>query len=438
MNAVNTKPKHTLKSTKLIWITALIVLSILLGTYQNLFSYAALLMSLLVVAFFPSEDAISLLMFLVSFASLFKAAPASQSFLTYLILFFVLWQFFKKREIKTGALIPFLLFVMFVVLQTALNVDVLKTIKFIANLLLLYLVITENAGKNCKKIFLFYIFGILISSLVAAWNLFPNLEEYVGSKGFYYDGEEIDRFKGLYGDPNYYSINVILAFCLTVFLNYKKQIFGITTVVLSAFWITFVGMTQSKSAFLMLFLPLLLLFYSKIKQKRSGAVVLLLCLAVVFFVNLFAGRIEAFRIIMFRFDEASSFATFTTGRTDLWESYTEYLIQNPLVLLFGSGFGAPLLNGYGAHNTYLDLLYCLGITGTVILLAYFSSIFKILPKPKQRNLLNYGGWIGIFIMYAFLSEIFYYDWVFHIILAFLLFQSDVSLDQPASEKRIAE
>jgi O-antigen ligase len=155
-------------------------------------------------------------------------------------------------------------------------------------------------------------------------------------------------------------------------------------------------------------------------------------------VNLLAGNVELFNVVLVRFDEASDIATLTTGRSDLWASYTEYLIQNPFVLLFGSGFGAPLINGHGAHNTYLDLLYYLGIVGTVILLAYFASVFKILPKPKQRKFLNYGIWIGIFIMYAFLSELFYFDWVVHIILAVLLFQSDVLLDFSAREKEGVE
>lgn len=439
MNAVNNKTKFSLSSTKSIWIIAIIAVSLMLGPYHAFFSYAAFLMSLLAVAFLPAEDSLSLMMFLTPFANIFKPTPSSQSFFTYLILFYVLWYFFKKREMKTRVLISFLILSMFLVVQMLASIDVLRTIKFIANLLLIYLAVSENAGKNCKKILLFYVFGVLISSVASAYELIPNLQEYMNIKELDFEGEQIERFKGLYGDPNYYSINVILALCIIIFLNFKKQLSGIATLLLSVLFVIFAGMTQSKSAFLMLVLPLVLLFYAKIKQKRYGTVLVLLGLAAFFLVNLFAGNVELFNVVLVRFDEASDFASLTTGRSDLWASYTDYLLENPLVLLFGSGFGAPLIAGYGAHNTYLDLLYYLGIVGTALVIVYFVSIVKSMLKPEKRNFLNYGAWIGIFIMYSFLSELFYFDWVFHIVIAFLIAQSEMAeASQLNEEKRVVK
>ena len=118
------------------------------GTYFRLFSYAALLFSVVAVVALSEEDSICLLMFLMPFASIFKATPGSQSFFTYLLLFYVLWCSFKKHRMNASFLRYFMFLLVFLVSQMFISVNILRTVKFVANILLIYYVIKENSQKD--------------------------------------------------------------------------------------------------------------------------------------------------------------------------------------------------------------------------------------------------------------------------------------------------
>ena len=127
-----------------------------------------------------------------------------------------------------------------------------------------------------------------------------------------------------------------------------------------------------------------------------------------------------------RIDDASDVNSLTTGRSNIWLSYCEFFLDNPFSTLFGGGFGAPLWQSHGAHNTYIDLIYYLGIIGTVLLALMFNALIKIRKGPSKFNLLNYSVWISVATMYFFLSELFYFDWAFHILIAILISKMDLS------------
>jgi O-antigen ligase len=98
--------------------------------------------------------------------------------------------------------------------------------------------------------------------------------------------------------------------------------------------------------------------------------------------------------------------------------YTEYLIKNINVGLFGAGVGCPILNEKAAHNTYIDVFYHLGAFGGLLLAAILIAISEQSRKIAiKRSIMNYSVIICIVIMYFFLSELFYFDPPFHIYLA---------------------
>ena len=190
--------------------------------------------------------------------------------------------------------------------------------------------------------------------------------------------------------------------------------------------VVFAGMTLSKSAFLMLILPLMLLLYTKIKKKNY---LLFLCIVIafaLFVIALFSGRIEFFNGILYRFTNVKDMNSITTGRYNAWQKYLAYLSDNPTVLLLGGGLGANILNGRAAHNTYIDLIYYLGVVGTVLLLVVFSTMIGIKKPTIKPTLLNYSIWLCLATMYFFLSELFYFDWAFHVIIAILVSKTDMN------------
>lgn len=425
MDAISNNVKTLSLPAKLYWLSFAVCFAIVAGTYNGIFSYLAFALSVASIVLLNEDDSICFMMLVMSFANIFKASPGSQSFFTYLILFYVLWYLVKSRRISKSFLIAIVLLCVYLIFQIYFSIHILRTIKFVANLMFVYFAISCSSSQNIKKMSVFYIIGIIVTSSLSALEIIPNLINYIGSKEMHIDGEAVARFAGMYADPNYYSINLIIALCLIVILNHKKLIGVIPSVGLSALLVFFAGMTTSKSAFLMLLLPLCFLMYSKLKKRNYLVFLVIVALGFVTVNLLFSGKIEIFNNVLSRIDNASDVNSLTTGRSNIWISYCEYFWDNPLPTLLGSGFGAQLVNGRAAHNTYIDLVHYLGIIGTTLLMLVFGVLIKIRKSKVKANQLNYSIWICIALMYFFLSELFYFDWAFHIIIAICILKMNM-------------
>lgn len=420
MNEISNNMKISFWASKVLWIGIAICIAIVAGTSFSIVSYAAFALSVAAVVLLSEEDALCFMMMIMPFANIFKSSPEAQSFFTYLFLFYVLWRFLKYQYIHKTFFVTIAILVAYLALQMLFTVNILRTIKFVANILFVYLVVSSGDKYNTKRICLFYIIGVVLSSLVSALDVAPNITPFVHQKQTWGQYEKVSRFAGLYPDPNYYSINVIISLCLIVILNHTKELPAIPAICLAVLLVGFAGMTMSKSAFLMLLLPFLLLMYSKIKKKNYFVFLCVLVAGTVAMFKLVSGEIELFNNILYRITKSKNLDTLTTGRMDIWQSYFEFLMSNPVYLLFGYGLNAPALNGRGSHNTYIDLLYCLGIVGTILLLVVFYVLVNIGENREKRNFLNYSVWLCVGIMYFFLGELFYFDWVFHVVIAIWL------------------
>ena len=133
-------------------VIAIVCLLVIGGTFNSILSYGALLISVAAIVFFKEEDALCLLIFIMPFANIFKSSPDSQSFFTYILLFYVLWNMFKRKNINISFVIALLSLVVFLVFQIFISVNILRTIKFIANICFIYLVIGVN--KNNDRVYL--------------------------------------------------------------------------------------------------------------------------------------------------------------------------------------------------------------------------------------------------------------------------------------------
>ena len=425
MNLVSNN-KITLSLKKELLFPIIVCIAIIAGTFNSLFSYFAFALSIIAIVALNEEDAIGFMMLIMPFANIFKPSPGAQSFFTYLILFYLLFFFAKRNQISKTFLIALGLLIMYLIFQMYISQNILRTIKFVANILLIYLAVSVSHEHNVAKMCLLYVSGVISTSLIAALNIIPNLHNYIGSQDMTLQEEQIARFIGMYGDPNYYSVNLIIALCLIIILNHKKYLSTIPALCLGGLSVVFVGMTLSKSSFLMLVLPLALLMYSKLKKRNYFVFFGVLILCILAIELLFSGKITIFNNVLSRITSSSDINSLTTGRSNLWMAYCEFIWDNPKALLLGEGFGAGLVIGHAAHNTYIDLIYYLGIAGTILVLLVFGAITKNSKNILKANLLNYSVWICIGLMYFFLSELFYFDWAFHIIIAICIFKTDMN------------
>lgn len=418
-----------------VWTSLVICAMVISGTTFPLFSYIAFFLSLGLILVLPNEHVLCFLIFIMPFANIFKASPSSQSFFTYLLFFYVLVTFFKKKKADKAFVISFMLFALFLVFQFSLSVNITRTIKFLANLLLIYCAISFKIRMNFEKVFLFYILGIVFSSLVAIFDLIPNLNSFIPFQDLGYHYDYALRFSGLYADPNYYAINVIISLCLVVILNLKKTLNSAVSILLAVFLLWFAIETISKSAFFMLVFPFAMLIYSKIKQKKYFVFAILTIGAIVLIYNIFLGKFDIFATVLKRLITDSQNNAITTGRDVIWGKYIAFFMKSGWQVIFGGGFGAGLVDGYGAHNTYIDLIYYLGIVGVVLLGIVFYTILAEKSKIHKKNFLNYSIWLCIGTMYFFLSQLFYFDWPFHIILAIFVCKLDFNTEEGAKDEK---
>ncbi len=413
------------KQTK--WFTAFAaMILIVLGTYSSIFSLAAFGICALAFLLVSNAELVFILFFIMPFANIFKMSPSSQSFFTFLMIAYVAFYMLKAKSFNGKVIMWGVFLVSFLVFQMLFSMNMLRTIKFIVNILFVYLVWTEVDEKEYRDIFLGYTTGMIITSLLAAFDIIPNLEAYIALKESTVQEVAIGRFSGLYGDPNYYAVNVIIALCLMVILFCKKEINWVVFGVFSIALISFAIMTHSKSAFLMLAIPVLMFLYANIRNKRFVLVFLCILLLIVFGVRLMAGQIEFLQVVMERLTASEDINALTTGRVGIWERYMTYFKESALRTFLGNGFGADLLGGRAAHNTYVDLIYFMGVLGTLILGITLSVIWKSKPEKARKNLLNFSALLVIVIMYFFLSQLFYFDLPFHILLAMMVLKMNIA------------
>ncbi len=407
------------------WLIAIVTVFIVLGTFNSIFALAGLLACIFNIVVSKEEDAMCMLVFLLPFSNIFKLSPSAQTFYTYIILFYVLYKMIVSRKIYKNFLVLLTSLILIIVIQAFSSFDLFRSIKLIANVLLIYIAMKLDPEKSHKGIFLSFVFGVVASSLLSIPGLLPNLSNYVSVKDLGLESGWLTRFSGMYGDPNYYSINVIVSMCILVLMWHKREINPFMAVGLCAILVYFAVITYSRSAFLMLALPLILFLYSNMKSKKYVLTVIFGIGAVYLAVFVLAGKIQILETVLSRFTEESG--DVTSGRTDLWGSYLSLFLAEPLSFLFGRGLGAELVGGKAPHNTYIDFLYYLGLVGMVLYILAVSAIQRTAIKIKKRNIFNYSLFICIGVMYFFISEIFYIDFPFHIIVAFIA--CNMSLDK---------
>lgn len=415
----------SIKNNKIRWaISGILALLILFGTFRSVFSLAAFLICVLLLVFCDRESNVLQIFFIMPMANIFKLSPGVQSFFTIIILIYVILHLVLPRQ----ATFIVVLFSIYIIVGQIFHGELylLRAFKFVFNLLFLSSVLNKETKICDKELFLSYIIGNIVASVFGLLDsTYFKIESYIGLKELGGLGQEdvIYRFAGLYTDPNYYNVGIIISLCLIMVLFLKNELNMLSTAVFSLPLLYFLILTYSKSAFIMLLLPIFIFFYSLYHKKKYTAIVISVFIGVTIVVLVLSGQIDAFDVVLERISasettEGVDINSLTTGRFDLWVSYTKYIINNFWVGIFGSGIGAGLVNSRASHNTYIDLFYYLGAFGALLLLSILSVISKQSRTVViKRNIINYSVLSCIVVMYFFLSELFYFDPPFHIYLA---------------------
>lgn len=359
----------------------------------------------------------AVLFFCLSFANAFKLSANSASLFTYVQLFFVIKLLFTKKY-QRNFLIAIILYTVYIFI--GMGNEYSDAIKQVSFPILIYCCMKPDVLNDTASHLKNYAFGVICSSIVGLFrDNIPNLITLVNQKVSRMEYEVyIDRFSGLIGDPNYYSINLILAFILIIFLYMKGKISSITMYVVCISIIIFGAMTGSKTFLLMLVIIFIFMLIEMFKHKKYITAIICTIIIIVGIVLVVSGKISIFNIVIERLNNATSISELTTERTDIWLMYTNNIFAHPLETFIGNGFGKGYTFNRYPHNTYLDFINILGICGIYIFLYTWRCAVSFYKRSK--NLLNYIPLIIILMMYFSISMLSHYDMIYHIMLITLV------------------
>lgn len=404
----------------------ILVFIIALGVVTNaVLPLGAFVILLSALLFFSLNDAIVLLVALVPFANVFKISTASTSLFTVAEMFLVLLLVLKIKKIKASIFISVLLLAAYMLSFSVANMNLLLIVKISIGFLLTYYsmqILSKNDVKNITYLLSFGIIIMMVLTLNARYlgyviPYYEDLNYLVTSSGVLTDTV---RASGFLGDPNYCAVMIVIALSMLSLLYYYKYIGNL-------FWLLFVTIailgffTYSKSYFLCLSALILFLFLAVLLPMHKGfAVFGILALAVVIFM-IVNGRFEVVNALLERFKDSDV----TTGRSDLNSNYLQYIFNDFYVLLFGKGISANHIAEFGhiVHNSYIELLYRMGLIGSALylsctVLASKKYIYNREDKSKIK-FVNIMPLMFFCVMFFALAGVTRYETPIYLIIVFL-------------------
>ena len=212
------------------------------------------------------------------------------------------------------------------------------------------------------------------------------------------------RLSGIIGDPNYSALFYILGiFSLlgtdVISSNRVKILFALIMCVFVLLTVSIAGITG---------LIILLVLYYLYKDKRLAMllmVVIIFSVVLLYYLPIESGTLYGIKYrIEFSLASIASgdFASLTSGRYNLNSNYISYFFTQDTssILLGGQNIIAGTervyyldMFGLVSHNSYIDMLYAVGILGTLFIL--FCFIYDIAGSIKEYKNSKYEHFLAM-------------------------------------------
>ena len=364
----------------------------------------------LYVLFFQSIDTAMVLLFvLMPFANVFKLSPNSTSLFTVCELILVVWLALKKG-VKTSFFCTVFVIAAYYCVFSVQNLQIFTILKAV---ILFFLVYDYCRGVNKEDV-------VLISRLLAIsvivmlllsinGNYSSSVVPYLNDLDYVIDinghATTTIRNSGFLGDPNYCAALILMTQALLCVLYYYKSM-GNEFWVYTGFLIPLGLYTYSKSYILCISVLCVMLFIFVLLPKHRvwAAVALAAMIAVIYLIM--QGKIPLVQTILERFTHGS----ILTGRSQLNDEYLAYILGDVRRLFFGSGITADRFYGAGnnVHNIYIEVLFKLGIIGTILYIITLLSAFGVRYIHKDIVHLPMINWLPLMffgVVFAFLAGV---------------------------------
>lgn len=344
---------------------------------------------LMAVLFLNLEDSYAFLLFMLPCAPILKISPEQISYFTLMFLLYnikYMLLYVLRNKSKIIMLIPLLLLFVYNLLFSGFS-RIITNITMVVGLIML---MSINCNGNYKFKTALYCFccGILLASIIA---LFKEksaiISDFINEATIKLaEDEYIYRFAGLQGNPNYYTLDITIAVsALVVVMSVNK--FNTIGVLLALSLIIFGLMSASKSFLISLIVLVVLVLLKAIFNRDIATSIKIISVFLILILGVYIFDKEAINTYMIRFntDKGADLSEISTGRSDIWLNYIKAIFKDPYLLLFGNGLGTTLNNGKGAHNTYIETIFLMGIIGTAIICCSMKYIYDKHIYMSEKN-----------------------------------------------------
>jgi O-antigen ligase len=276
--------------------------------------------------------------------------------------------------------------------------------------------------EEAKRIFLIALHLIAILSVLTIVDMSAAIELGI------MDQDPDGRVRGPIGESNQYG-----AFMVFFVPLFAAMALGSTGVARLAWWFVFLcgaGLmvaTGSRGAYLgivlgtALGLKFILPYFDRRRLWRTAGKIGAVCLVIAIAIG-----IQNADLVVERFEQSTStdMDELSSGRSAIWRATVLVQAENPISFLIGNGWNSHTNSGIwkSAHNSYLLILFELGLIGIVLFAVLMISVIaqvKVLLKRttgKERVLMS-GVAFGLFglivsIMFVDLTIPWFYVWSF--------------------------
>ncbi|PHD75785.1 hypothetical protein COF64_11420 [Bacillus sp. AFS043905] len=384
-----------------------------------------------------------IMLFYLPWSPILKSNPGSFTFFTLIVPCVFLLILFRglKKQIKYKVeliILPFffIAYTLLVKLLNGLPLD-MSYCFFIMMMLFVPVYASEYKEEIEFETCVLYLTTGVLTACVAS-NILMNIPHMLVYIDVYqWEKIGLTRLSGFYGDANFYSVHILVAISsLLIILSKTRKKTLIVIQILAIMALLYYGMLSVSKMFILCIACMgLLWLYSLVIVKRDFLYKLGILFTILFVSgiaigsNLFSEQIHQYLI---RFGMVTDTQSLTTGRRSLYDMYINYLLTNFDNLYFGNGLSNQFLNAKSSHNTLIQIIYQVGLFGSVLLIVWWGRIYALLSNNIKLG--NMGKYYFLIIIIAYFMpwialEMFRFDEFFYITLLAIVAKNYLSANQ---------
>ena len=261
-----------------------------------------------------------------------------------------------------------------------------------------------NTEKLSRKKLAFYLISSFCIALIATFILSGGLQALLTASADNRFGELVRELGGAMGIPVYCLLTISI---LMYYVYHEKKILHIVLLLVLIVSVGILGFFTLSKLYLfglgVIGIFLIISLFNKVYRKKSLIFLgcLVICAIAILFVypELYYDKIYTMIVRLL--------SNFTTGRDKIYLSCLQYLMENPLVLIFGLGASnyveVGVSGGYAfemmAHNILLDGLMSWGILGLSAFI-FITVIFVRKSFFKHQAKLNLWGVLPFIVWFC--------------------------------------